>query len=39
MDYCGIPEARLELLYDVMAGPETRKEQLSRVRDLGATYF
>ena len=37
--YCAIPEGHLELLYDVMAGPETRDAQLARVRDLGATYF
>ena len=39
INYCGIPEGRLELLYDVMAGPETRDDQLVRVRDLGATWF
>ena len=37
--YCGIPEGHLELLYDVMAGPETRDAQLARVRDLGASWF
>lgn len=39
MHYCGIPETRLELLYDVMEGPETRAAQLARVRELGETYF
>ncbi|MCB1377557.1 MAG: NAD(P)H oxidoreductase [Alphaproteobacteria bacterium] len=39
MQYCGIPEARLELLYDVMAGAEVRDQQLARVRALGASYF
>lgn len=37
--YCGIPEAHLELLYDVMEGPETRAGQLARVWELGARFF
>lgn len=39
MNYCGIPEARLELLYDVMASPEHRAGQLDHVRELGRTWF
>lgn len=37
--YCGIPEAHLELLYDVEAGPEARAAHLARARHLGATWF
>ena len=39
INYCGIPDDRLELLYDLMAGAETRNDQLVRMRDLGATWF
>jgi NAD(P)H dehydrogenase (quinone) len=39
MQYCGIPDARLELIYDVMAGSDTRAAQLAHVRELGATHF
>ena len=39
MDYCGIPKAHLELMYDVMEDEATRRALLERARQLGATYF
>jgi NAD(P)H dehydrogenase (quinone) len=37
--YCGIPEGRLELLYDVMADEQTRNAHFQQARELGRTYF
>lgn len=39
MDYCGIPRAELQLLYDVMSGAETRARHLDTVRELGRSWF
>lgn len=39
MDYCGIPDSELHLLYDVLAGDAVRQEALATVRRLGAAYF
>jgi hypothetical protein len=39
MHYCGIPEAEMRLLYDVMDGAEIRRERIAAARQLGATYF
>jgi NAD(P)H dehydrogenase (quinone) len=39
MDYCGIPQSDLHLLYDVMDGDATRQRLLASARDLGAGYF
>jgi len=39
MDYCGIPESRLEILHDVDAGPDVRAGHLETARTLAATFF
>ena len=39
MNYCGIPKADLEFLFDVMDGPETRAALLQRAAVLGETSF
>lgn len=36
--YCGIPEAELHLLYDVMAGAETRTGYLDEAERLGKRF-
>lgn len=39
MEYCGIPESELHLLFDVLDDREARNRHLARVRDLGEVYF
>lgn len=39
MEYCGIAEAELHLLFDVLADEPTRHAHLSRARKLGETWF
>lgn len=39
MDYCGIPEAELHLLFGVLDDDETRRRHLATARQLGETYF
>jgi hypothetical protein len=39
MEYCGIPESELHLLFDVLDDPEARNPQLARARELGESYF
>jgi hypothetical protein len=39
MHYCGIPEAELRLLYDVMDGEEVRRDAIAAARRLGVDYF
>lgn len=39
MNYCGIPEAELRILYDVEDGAEIRAAHLATARSLAATYF
>lgn len=38
MNYCGIRDASLEFLYDVMADAETRTELLERAEKLGTAF-
>lgn len=39
MEYCGIPEAELHLLFDVLADEPTKQAHLARARKLGETWF
>src|SRR5262245_26367128 len=39
IDYCGIAEGRLELIYDLLERADMRAEGIKRARDLGRTYF
>lgn len=39
LDYCGIADSRMEILYDVFAGPEDREAHLARARELGRTFL
>ena len=39
MEYCGIPESELHLLFDVLDGTEARTRHLAKVRELGESYF
>ena len=39
MEYCGIPESQLDLLFDVFDDREARNRRLARVRELGESYF
>ncbi len=39
MEYCGIPESELHLLYDIMGSAEIRRDALATARRLGAEYF
>ena len=39
IDYCGIKEGEMVLLYDVLGLAETRNAGLARVSELGRTYF
>jgi NAD(P)H dehydrogenase (quinone) len=39
IDYCGIKEGELVLLYDVLGLAETRSDCLARANELGRTYF
>ena len=39
MEYCGIPESELHLLFDVLDDREARNRHLARVRALGESYF
>ena len=39
IDYCGIPESELVILYDVLESAGLREDCLARVRDLGKSYF
>jgi NAD(P)H dehydrogenase (quinone) len=39
MEYCGIPESELHLLFGVLDDAETRARHLARARRLGETYF
>jgi NAD(P)H dehydrogenase (quinone) len=39
MNYCGIPKADLEFLFDVMDGPDTRAALLARAGELGEGHF
>jgi NAD(P)H dehydrogenase (quinone) len=38
MNYCGIPAAELELMFDVMDTPEIRAGHLARARKLGESF-
>ena len=38
MHYCGIPEAELHLLYDVMASAEVRDGYLAEAEKLGQRF-
>ncbi|TDQ83214.1 NAD(P)H dehydrogenase (quinone) [Dongia mobilis] len=38
MNYCGIQDASLEFLFDVMQSPETRAILLARAEELGAAF-
>lgn len=39
MEYCGIADAELHLLFDVLGDGPTRNAHLARARNLGATWF
>jgi hypothetical protein len=39
MEYCGIPESELHLLFDVLDDGEARDRHLARARELGESYF
>lgn len=39
MEYCGIPESELHLLFDVLDDREERNRHLARARELGESYF
>ena len=39
MDYCGIAESKLHLLYDVMKSDDARPRLLDEVERLGRAYF
>jgi NAD(P)H dehydrogenase (quinone) len=39
MEYCGIPESELHLLFDVLDDGEARDRHLARARELGQSYF
>lgn len=39
MNYCGIPESELKILYDVEDSAEIRQAHLATVRALAASYF
>ena len=38
MEYCGIPESELHLLFDVLDDREVRSRNLERARELGESY-
>lgn len=39
MEYCGIPDSELHLLFDVLDDRAARERHLARARDLGESYF
>jgi NAD(P)H dehydrogenase (quinone) len=39
MEYCGIAQSALHLLYDVMDGDDIRRARIATARQLGLTYF
>jgi NAD(P)H dehydrogenase (quinone) len=39
MEYCGIPESELHLLFDVLDDREARNRHLATARELGESYF
>ena len=39
MEYCGIPESELHLLFDALDDGEARGRHLATARQLGETYF
>ena len=39
IDYCGIPEGELVLLYDLLSDDATRQAAIARAGDLGRDYF
>jgi NAD(P)H dehydrogenase (quinone) len=39
MEYCGIPESELHLLFDALDDREARARHLAKARQLGETYF
>jgi len=39
MEYCGIPDSELHLLFDVLDNSEARERHLARARHLGQSYF
>jgi hypothetical protein len=39
MEYCGIPESELHLLFDVLDDREARNRHLAQARHLGESYF
>ncbi|MGE4244764.1 MAG: NAD(P)H oxidoreductase [Parvibaculaceae bacterium] len=39
MEYCGIPESELKILFDVDESPEVRKEHLETARTLASGFF
>jgi NAD(P)H dehydrogenase (quinone) len=39
IDYCGIPEGELVLLYDLLSDDAVRQSAIARTRQLGRDYF